>query len=420
MKKIKLKNNLQLITVPMKGTNTATVLIMVHTGSKNENKNNNGISHFLEHMFFKGTKKRPNTTAISSELDSIGAEFNAFTSKEFTGYWVKVDKNKINLAIDIVSDMLLNSKFDADEIEKEKGVIIEEINMYYDNPMIHIEDIFEECLYGDTPAGWNIAGPKKNILKFKRKDFTDYFDTQYSANNMTICIAGNLNKLNIKQQEKKYFTKFKSTKFVEKAKLVEKQTSPQIKVQYKKTDQAHISLGVRSIPIDHKDEFALKMLGIMLGGSMSSRLFIEVREKQGLAYYVRTSAEFYTDSGYLTTQAGTSIDKVTKTIEIILHEYKKITENLVTAKELNKTKDLIFGRSAIQLEASDNVASWYGRQGAIRKKMLSPKQFKENIKKVTPKDIQRIAKKIFVNDGLNLAVIGPFKNKNLFNKIIKL
>jgi predicted Zn-dependent peptidase len=417
----KLKNNLRYITIPIKGTKTATILVMVGTGSKYENKNNNGISHFLEHIFFKGTKKRPNTLAISSELDELGGEYNAFTSKEYTGYYVKAAGEKLEKAMDIVSDMLLNSKIDASEIAKEKGVIIEEINMYQDNPMEYIEDIFEECLYGDQPAGWDTIGTKENILKFKREDFVNYLKTQYGVKNIIVCVAGNLGMSNVDFRMSnllnKYFSALPQNDFKDKERVIEKQTAPNIKIHYKKTDQAHLSLGVRGLPVGHKDEFILKILSIILGGSMSSRLFIELRERRGLAYYVRTQAEFYTDSGYLTTQAGVPVEKLEEAAKIILSEYKKIKNKLASEKELKRVKDMFKGRMAIALESSDNVASWYGRNIILRNNAITPDEFIKKVLAVKASDIQRVAREIFIDQGLNLAVIGPYKGLELRLKI---
>jgi len=417
-KQTTLKNGLKLITVPMTGTKTITILVMVKTGSKYEDRKNNGISHFLEHMFFKGTKKRPTTLAIAGELDKVGAEFNAFTSNEYTGYWVKVDSSKINLAVDIVSDMLLNSKFEQKEIEREKGVIIEEINMRHDNPMIHIEDVFEECLYGDSPAGWEVIGEKKTVSKLARPDLLNYLKSQYGTGSVIICLAGNI-KGDSEKLISRYFSRLGKTDFKDKVKIKEKQAKPQVKIHYKKTGQANISLGVRGIPIGHKDEFILKVLSIILGGSMSSRLFTELRERKGLAYYVRTQAEFYTDSGYLTTQAGVPVEKITEAIKIILSEYKKLKNTLVSGKELRRTKDLIRGRSVIKLEASDDMAGWYAERAILEGKILPPENFFKKIDQVKSQDIKKVANKIFVNKGLNLAIIGPFKDERRFERILK-
>lgn len=411
-----LKNNLRYIFIPVKGTKTATILVIIGTGSKYETKENNGISHFLEHMFFKGTKKRPNTLALSSELDSMGAEFNAFTSKEYTGYWIKADAEKISKAAEIVSDMFLHSKLDSEEIEREKGVIIEEMNMYRDNPMYYVEELFEELLYGDTPAGWDTIGTKENILRFKRDDFANYLKSQYCSTNSIICVAGKIGK-DMEKVLNKHFSAIKKADFKDKEKAVEKQNAPAKKVFYKKTDQAHLSLGVRAYPVGHKDEYILKFISIILGGSMSSRLFIELRERKGLAYYVKTGAEMYTDSGYLTTQAGVPVDKVKESVEIILKEYKKLKTDLVPAKELKKIKDLFKGRIALQLEASDDVATWYARQVVLRNKILTPEEVVKKMQSVTSAQIKRVAEEIFVNEKLNFAVIGPYHDLDLRLKI---
>jgi len=409
-KKVELKNGLELITAPIEGTKTATVFVMIGVGSKNEERSNNGISHFLEHVFFKGTEKRPDTLTISSELDSIGADFNAFTTKEFTGFWVKVDSSRIESAIDILSDMLQNSKFDSNEIDREKGVIIEEINMYQDNPMMYIEDVFESCLYGDTPAGREIIGTKENITNFKRKDFIDYIKNQYSSKNIKICVAGNLGDKSGDLIEK-YFSKLNNFNPKAKLKTTENQKEPKVKIHYKDIEQANLALGVRTFPIEHKDEIILKLLSIILGGSMSSRLFISLRERSGLAYYVRTQAEFYSDTGYLTTMAGVPANKADEAIQIIFDEYKKMKEELVLEEELRRVKDMIKGKSIIQLELSDNVANWYAKQAVIRKSISTPEEYFKKLEEVTAGDIKRVANEVFVNKGLNLAVIGPFKDK---------
>jgi predicted Zn-dependent peptidase len=393
---------------------------MVGTGSKYESRNNNGISHFLEHMFFKGTQKRPDTMSISGELDSMGAEFNAFTDKECTGYWVKVDSAKKEKAVEIVSDMLINSKFSQEEIDREKGVIIEEKNMYKNNPMMKIDDVFEECLYGDTPAGWNIVGTEKNIKNFKRKDFLDYFNSQYGAENTVICFCGNISPEESEKMARKYFKNFQKAKTKNKEKVVEKQKNPKIKLDYKDVEQINLSLGVRTCPINHPDEKVVKLISTILGGSMSSRLFIQLRERNGLAYYVRNSAAFYTDSGYLTSEAGVPKDKLNQSVKIILEEYKRIRDEMVDEEELQKNKDLIKGRTMIQLESSDRVATWYGRQGIFRKELSDWKDFINSINKVTVDDIKRVSEEIFVNKGLNLALIGPYKKGEDFKEKLKL
>jgi len=412
-----LSNKLRLITIPLPKAPTMTALVIVKTGSKYENRRNNGISHFLEHLFFKGTAKRPDTLALSSELDSLGGEYNAFTAKEFTGYWVKVAASKAAQALDIVSDMLLNSRFDAVEIEKEKGVIIEELNMYEDNPMMHIEDVFETCLYGDTPAGWDTIGTKENIRRFKREDFIKYLKSQYGARSVYVVLVGGID-VATKKAATKLFSVFKKNKWQDKLPVKEKQSAPRSLSVYKKIDQVNLSLGVRAYPFGHPDEFKVKLLAIILGGSMSSRLFTNLRGRNGLAYYVRTMTELYSDSGYLTTQAGVPITRAEEAIKIILAEYRRIMDEPVGTKELKRAKDLLQGKMSLQMEATDNLANWYARQVISRSKILTPAEFLARIKEISAADLQKTAKKIFVNRGLNLALIGAVKGEK-FKKILK-
>jgi predicted Zn-dependent peptidase len=407
-----LSNKIPLITVPVKGAKTVTALVIVKTGSKYETRATSGLSHFLEHMFFKGTERRPNTLALSSELDSLGGEYNAFTSKEYTGYWVKVAAPKITVALDIISDMLLHSKFETVELEREKGVIIEELNMYEDNPLMHIEDVFESCLYGDTPAGWETIGTKANIRRFTRADLIKYLTSQYGTKSTYIVLAGGV-KASDTVAASALFAGFKSSHWQDKLPVREKQASPRLRIVPKKIDQINLSLGVRSYPIGHPEEFPVKLLSIILGGSMSSRLFINLRERHGLAYYVRTMVETYTDSGYLTTQAGVPVGQAEAAIKIILEEYKKLTTELVSVTELKRAKDLLRGKSLIQMEATDNLATWYARQAVLRSKIITPEEFLRQVNKVTAEDIRRAARQIFVNRGLNLAVIGSVSETKL-------
>jgi len=414
-----LPNGLKMITAPIAGTKTITALVMFGTGSKYESLSMSGLSHFLEHMFFKGTKRRPTAQRLSSDLDALGCEYNAFTAKEYTGYWIKVDSSKISLALDILSDMLLNSEFSAAEIAKERGVIIEEINMYHENPMMHIEDVFESCLYGDTPAGREIAGPKANISLFKRQNFLNYFMSQYGSNAAVLCLAGDVNE-KTERMAGRYFSKMVRSPFKDKIRTPDIQKAPAVKMHYKEGSQAIISLGVRAYDTYHEDKIVLKVMAVLLGGSMSSRMFTEVREKRGLAYAVHTTAETYTDTGYLTTQAGIPVGKQDQAIKVILAEYKKLKTKLVGKEELKRAKDLIKGRTVIGFEASDNVANWYAQRAVLKENLITPEEYFARVDKVKAEDVRRVAKDIFTNDKLNLAVIGPFQDVEEFSKLIKL
>ena len=417
-KKTKLNNGLRIVTAPMKGTKTVTVLVVAGTGSKYENKKNNGISHFLEHLVFKGTKKRPDTKAIAQDLEKVGGEFNAFTSKEITGFYAKVASEHLDVALDVISDIYLNAKLPAREIEREKGVIIEEINMYEDTPMALSPMLFEKLLYGDTPAGWSTLGTKENIREMERREIIEYFNKHYLSENTVVGVTGDLNK-KIEAKIKNYFKKIRTGNSPDKEKVVEGQAKPEILVSNKKSDQTHLCLGVRTFDIFDKRKYALGLLATILGGNMSSRLFLALRERRGLAYYLKTGAEGYSDSGYLMTQCGVPNDKVNEAIKIILSEYRKIARQKIGQVELKRVKDYIKGKLLLNLESSDEVASFLLEQEVSLGKILKPEEYFKKLSKVTASELQAIAKEIFVNNRLNLALIGPCKERKEFEKVIK-
>ncbi|XOB42687.1 MAG: M16 family metallopeptidase [Candidatus Nealsonbacteria bacterium] len=418
-KKTTLKNGLRIITVPQKSTQAVTVLVLVKTGSKYEKKDVNGISHFLEHMYFKGTKKRPSTMDIAETLDKIGGIYNAFTSEEYTGYYAKTIATEFETALDWVSDIFLNSTLAEKEIQKEKGVITEEVNMRLDHPMTYVHVLWSKLLYGDQPAGWDIIGTKENISKMTRKRLIDYMSSQYVASNTIVCVAGNINSDLVIKKVKKYFSKIKEDEPAKKQSVVERQSSPEIIIQTKKTDQTHLCLGVRAYNLFHVQRHAQKLLAIILGGMMSSRLFAKIREKLGAAYYISTISEANPDSGYLLTQIGVDNKKVETVISAVLEEYKKISKQKVSASELKKTKDYIKGKTALLLEPSDALASFFANQELLEGKILTLKEIFKKVDKVSSNDILKVAKDIFQPQKLNLALIGPFEDKEKFKKILK-
>lgn len=420
-KKITLPNGLRIVLAPMKESKSITIMVLVNAGSKHEQKEINGISHFLEHMFFKGTKKRSSALAVSEFMDRVGGEYNAFTSKEYTGFWAKVASRHWELGMDWISDMLLNSKFDALEINKERGVIVEEINMVLDSPMRYVSDLWENLLYGDQPAGWDIIGPKENIAKLSREQFLEYMKNHYGAENVILCLAGNLPAEKIvKENALKFFKKIEKGGGLEGSMTKEDQTKPESLVYFKETDQTHFCLGTRAYDLFHSDRYTLSVLAAILGGMMSSRLFISVREQKGLCYYIHTDAHNYTDSGFLVTQAGVANSKVKEAIKAVLEEYVKIKNEKVGIKELSKAKERLMGAMLLGLETSDEVASWIGMQELLKKEILTAEQIFAKIKAVSAADIKRVAQDIFKPEKLNLAMIGPFKEKKEFEEILKI
>ena len=414
-KKTTLKNGLRIITVPQKTTQALTVLVLVGTGSKYETKKINGISHFLEHMYFKGTKKRPTFLEVAETLDKIGGIYNAFTSEDFTGYFAKVAAPHFEIALDWVSDIYLNSLLLDEEIRKEKGVIIEEINMFYDHPMSYIGVLWNELLYGDQPAGWFAAGTKESVAGIDRQKMVDYMKKQYVASNTVICLSGNINQSLAVEKVKKYFSKISDQKPFLKQKVVEKQTKPAFLLNFHETDQTHVCFGARTYNMFHPQRYVLEVLSLILGGMMSSRLFSEIREKLGLAYYIKTDSVSDPDAGFLVTQAGVDNKNVEKAISIILREYKKISQIKVSAGELKKAKDCIKGKASLELESSDARASFYATQELLERRILTQEEIFKKIDKVSANDIVKAAGDIFKPERLNLALIGPIKDKEKFN-----
>jgi len=420
-KKTTLKNGLRIITVSQKNTQAVTVLVLVATGSKYEKKKINGISHLLEHLLFKGTKKRPNKIAIAEPLDRVGGEYNAFTGEEYTGYFAKVDSKHFDLALDIISDIYLNSELPVKEIKKEKKVIMEEINMYHDQPASYVQTLWNKLLYGDQPAGWDIAGTKETVLGISRQQVLSYMRTQYTASNTVVCVVGDISRsAETIRKIKKYFSGVKRKETLKKSPVIEKQAKPKCLLSYKKTDQTHFCLGVRGYNLFHSERYTQEILAAILGGMMSSRLFIKVREELGLAYYIKTSASSDTDTGCLVTQVGADNQRVEKAISVILKEYGKVSQRKIPAEELKKAKDNLKGKMALALETSDAQASFYGLQEILQKKILTPEEIYAKIDKVSVDDILKISRDIFKPEKLNLAIIGPFKNKTKFQKLLKI
>lgn len=418
MKKIKLDNGLRIVLAPQPQSLAATVLVLVEAGSKYETKEINGLSHFLEHMCFKGTTKRPKIIDISGELDTIGAEYNAFTSQESTGYHVKVQAAKFDKALEIVSDLYLNPVFDAKEIDKERGVVIEELNLYEDTPPRKVHDLFMSLLYGDQPAGWEVGGRKEVIRAVQRDDFLKYRQEHYLAQATVVTVAGAFDEKTIVEKIKANFSGIKTGVKSSKLKTAEKQNRPAALVKFKESDQTHLVLGVRGFDIFDERRFALQVMADVLGGGMSSRLFHSVREELGAAYYVNAFPDFFTDHGYLAASAGVDHKKINQVIETILAEFKRLADEEISPKELQRSKDHLTGNTILGLETSDELAGFYGGQEVITGEVRGVDELLKRIQQVSATEIKALAAEIFKNEKLNLAVIGPFKNSGEFDKIL--
>jgi predicted Zn-dependent peptidase len=404
----------------MKGAPSVTVMSLIEAGSKYETKEINGLSHFLEHMCFKGTERRPKAIDISKEFDAMGAQNNAFTSKEFTGYWGKAHPKNTDKLIDLISDMYLYPTLPADDLEREKGVIIEELNMYEDLPNRNVHDVFDELLFGDQPAGWSIIGSRENIRSFDRDDFVNYRKNLYVSNATALLVAGDVSAPDIFKKIEKAFTGIPVGKKKPKQKVVEKQDKPAIRIKYKDTDQTHLVLGVRAFNVYDKRSSALRLMATILGGGMSSRLFQKMREQLGICYYAKAFADQLTDHGALVATAGVDSTRVEEGINGILEEFKKIRDEKVDAKELRKAKDYLIGNMYLGLESSDSLTEFYGLQEILNQKIKTPKEAEKEIEKVTANDIAKVAKSIIKNNGLNLAIVGKYNDPKRFEKILKI
>ena len=350
--KTTLPNGLRVITVPMADNPSVTVLIMVEAGSKYETKNISGLSHFFEHMVFKGTTRRPKASDISRELDGIGAQYNAFTTQEFTGYYAKAHSKHFDKVLDVVSDMYLHPLLDEKEIEKEKGVIVEEIRMYQDLPQKHVHDVMMDLLYGDQPAGWNVAGTVENVRSFARKDFVGYRGEHYVSGATTVIISGSFDENEAIASVKTAFDKMAADDKSGKLTVKEDQKMPQIRAEFKETDQTHLVISVRTFQINDERIYAMLVLSTVLGAGMSSRLFSRMRDELGICYYIKTDHNPFTDHGFLSISAGVDNARVSEAVKEILAECSKLKGELVPEEEMQKAKDYISGTTMLELETS--------------------------------------------------------------------
>jgi predicted Zn-dependent peptidase len=421
----RLKNGITLIKIPVLGTRATTVMAMFPIGSRYEDKKISGASHFVEHMLFKGTQKRPTYLEISRELDSVGAHYNAFTNKDYTGYFIKIDSEKAELAFDMLSDMIFHSRFDAHEVEKEKGVIVEELRMYEDNPTMAVDLLFDKAIFGDHPLGWDIAGTEGTVKGMSREKLYGYYSSHYVPKNMVLLVAGKIDK-----KINRHLRFFSSESMGRKAKAdlkkdflhynwPVKNPAPDRRVQAstRKVDQAHLIIGFPGIKINDPRRYAAIVLVNILSGGMSSRLFVEVREKRGLAYMINASGVPYRDVGYVCIQAGLDPSRLAEALQTIKNELIKIKTETVSPKELKNSKSNLSGTTTLAMEDSSAQAQWFAKQFLFADKMETYETTLAKIKKVTAAEVRKLAEHFFDFAKMRLAVISPYKKEEI-KKII--
>jgi len=420
----KLKSGLTIVRLPMATVKSVTVLVLANTGSRYESPENQGIAHFFEHMVFKGTQAYPNAQELAAVVDGIGADFNAFTSKEYTGYYVRAASGHVELALDVVSDMLLTPKLDQADIDREKGVIVEELNMYVDSPQRHIDNVFDALMFATDPGlAHDIVGTKQTIKSFKSQDFKKFLADWYDLSNLVLVVAGDETVVSgdlLKGQISAAFAKtvtqarLKDTAERRERNLHQKSFGQErVKLVYRKTKQASFVWGWPGLDRFHPDRYALAVLSTILGGNMSSRLFTEVREKRGLCYYVHTSEDAFNDVGVFGGGAGVDPVRAAEAIYVTLGEFLALAngEKTVSAAELQRAKEYIIGKTTLGLEDSESVAQYYGLRQLLKGKIETADETLAKIKAVNLDDLSRIAKQLIKHDQLRLAIIGPFKDQ---------
>jgi predicted Zn-dependent peptidase len=413
-----LSNGLRVLTAPMPQAKSITCFVMVAAGSRYETKPTNGIAHFTEHMVFKGTERRPTARDIAGEVDAIGGEFNAFTSKEYTGYFVRCAGESRAVALDVLVDMLRNSKFEPEEIEREKGVIVEEMNMYFDTPRDLVDNVYEEVLYGDQPLGWMVLGRKDAVRAARRETFLDYLGRWYKPDRIVVGLGGNIDGDFMSQLEELLGDLDGNGDGGPPALKPVDADRVRIKLHTKDSDQAHLCLGVLSYPLRHPDRYALQLLAVVLGGGMSSRLFTEVRERRGLAYYVFGTNYSYTDTGTLYSQAGVDLNRIDDAISTIAGELKKMAEEQVPSDELEKARSFAKGRFVLQTESPQGLIQFGLRREVLEGGAVEPQEVLDGLDAVSAADVQRVAQHVIDRNEFTLAVVGPFDDPERFEKLL--
>lgn len=414
-----LKNGLSILIVPMSSLESATVTVWVKTGSRNEEDSKLGLSHFLEHMAFKGGKKYPSSKAVSEAIDEVGGEFNASTSKETTQYYIRIRAKLVERAFDVLSDIVLRPTLKERDIIKEKGVILEEMNLYEDTPVRRIWDLFEQLIFEGHSLGRDIIGTKESVSSLKKPDFISYRDKFYYAKNMLITVAGGVEEKDVKRLAETYFGEV-SYGDGEAVATPPKQDGVRVKLTTKAVEQAHFIVGFLADKLGEPNRYKDSVLDVILGSGMSSRLFTEVREKRGLAYSVRSDIERHIDAGYFAVYAGTDPKKATKALKVILDQlYGLATKKYkINEKELNKAKEYLKGHLALSLEDTRGVNSFFGYEQLMLGKVRTPNEVFEKVNEVTVEDVYEAARRIFNPERANLAIIGPFEDVSKFKSII--
>jgi predicted Zn-dependent peptidase len=414
-----LDNGLRVITSTMPHSRSVCLVILVGAGSCHESKEEAGISHFAEHLFFKGTERRPTSKEISQDIEGVGGIINGGTDKELTIFWCKVASSHFPVALDVLSDLLLNSRFDNKEIERERGVISEEIKMSLDLPQQRVNALIDELLWPEQPLGREVIGYKETVSSITRKQLLDHVARRYMPNNTVLSIAGDIQYDEAMAQIEALFDKWVAGEVSTGYVTNDKQTEARLRVESRDIEQAHLCLAVHGFSHSHPQRFTIDLLNTVLGGGMSSRLFTEIREHRGLAYDIQSYTEHFLNSGSLAIYAGVDPNKIEIAVGAILDEVYQIKQ-VITASELTRAKELSKGRLYLRLEDSRNVALWHGGQEILMEQILSIDDVISIVDAITIDELKEVAEEILTESGLNLAITGPVKEETPLRQLLKI
>lgn len=418
--KTTLDNGLRIVTSMMPHTRAVCVSLFIGAGSRYELPEQAGLSHFIEHLCFKGTEKRPTSKEISETIDCIGGVLNGGTDKELTVYWVKVARPHFSVALDLLVDMLRNSKFDPAEMENERKVIIEELKMSMDSPQSRVDTLIDEVIWPDQPLGRDVAGTEETVSIFNREIMLDYMPRLYLPGNTVISVTGDISHEEVVASVSKLMGDWPDGVPISGLPAENTQESPRLRSEQRKTEQVHFCLALRGLDNMHPDRFALDLLNVILGEGMSSRLFLELRERKGLAYDIHSHVSYYRDSGSLSIYAGVDPKKLESAIDAIIREIVSLRDEPVSEAELVKAKEMGKGRLMLRMEDTRSVAGWIGGQELLMNQILTLDEVIEKVDTVTVEDMRRLARELFLTSKLNFALVGPVRSTVRLEKLLKL
>jgi predicted Zn-dependent peptidase len=417
--KVTLDNGLRLLTSEMPHTRSVSVVFFTAAGSRYETEPEAGISHFIEHVCFKGTEKRRNSKEISEAIEGVGGILNGGTDKELTTFWCRVTSEHFLLALDVLIDLIRHSRFDAADIDRERQIIIEEINMSLDSPRQRVSMLIDELMWPGQPLGRDIAGSKETVASITRQQMLDFFSKHYLPNTTVVAVAGDIEQTQVHDAISQALEEWKFNEVPSGFPNEGNQQAARLNIEFRETEQAHLCLGVPGTSFFHPDRYVVDLLSIILGEGMSSRLFIEVREQQGLAYDIHSYADHFADSGAVIIHAGVDPDRTEDAIKAIIEQVAKLKEQISQA-ELKKAKEIAKGRLLLSLESSRNVAAWLGVQELLLNRILTTDEVISLVEAVTTEDMKRVAQQLLTSEKLNLAIVGPVKNGESLTKLLKL